>query len=157
MLIESLLPMKGPTMSIRRTLAVTTSALLALGLSAAPAMADSTSPNPATTVTVDGDQVTITADLATVQALCDRADRVLTRLDAATTRLTADATTWGSLAWVQAQRDRARAAGRQVQADRWQLVHDRRERRLPYLQHAAEDLGTAYEIMCTGLPVQGQS
>jgi hypothetical protein len=144
-------------MSTRRTLTVTASALLAVGLSAAPAMADSAEPNPATTVTVDGNQVTITTDLATVQNLCDRADRAMTRLDLATTRLTADATTQGSLAWVRVQRDQARAAGRPAAADRWQLALDRRERRLPRLQEAAENLGTAYESVCTALPTPGQS
>jgi hypothetical protein len=143
--------MKGPTMSIRRTPAVIVSTLLAVGLTAGPASADSTSPTPATTVSVDGDRVTITTDLATVQSLCTRADHAMKRLDTATTRLAGDADVPGSIAWARTMRNEAEAAGRQVQADRWQLVIDRRERRLPEMRRANDTLHGSFAAVCVPL------
>ena len=123
----------------------------------APAWADSTpSPSPSshTQVNVNGDQVTITRtlSLAEVQQACARAAKAQQRLPPLQSTITGSASTKGSIAWLQAKEQAARATGHTVQADRIATRVDRRTTREAEIVKRLAALSPHQSNVCSQIP-----
>lgn len=137
--------------AVTTTAAATTAALLAVAAAfAAPASA-AAAPSDGPTVTVDGATTTITVDTARLQGLCDRVPEAVERLDALRTRIHADAGTAGSAAWLHAQADTARGAGRGAAANRMDNRAELRAGRVANLEQAADRLRLLDSSVCSQL------
>ena len=139
----------------RRTAAVAATTLLVTALGAGAAWA-SDDPTPKVSTSVDGDQVTITTDLATARAACAKVDAAEDRLTKLAARIQGDASTAGSVAYLQA---RARHAADEGHDDLANTLNARATRRGGYvddLQRAVDRLAKADTAVCDALPEADQ-
>ena len=116
----------------RRVAGVATASAVTLGLlltGTGTALAD----DPGTTAAQG--PITLSPEQATY-VCTKRIPAILSRVDRVTTRVTADASTRGSTAWLQARHDKAKAAGRTEEADRIQKRIDGRPAKLDRLADA---------------------
>lgn len=132
------------------SVAVAATLLTALAAPAWAAASDDPQDDGAT-VTVSGDTTTITVDTARLEELCGRVPQAIRRLDGLVTRIAADEGTRGSSAWLHAEADEARTAGREAAADRLDARAELRQSRVATLQAAADRLRQAEETVCSQL------
>lgn len=141
--------------TMRRTAAVTATTLLVTALGAGAAWA-ADDPTPKVSTSVDGDQVTVTTDLATAQAACAKVDAAESRLTALVARIQGDASTTGSVAYLQARAQRAAGEGHDDLSKTLNARATRRAGWVDDLQRAIDRLAKADAAVCDALPKAGQ-
>ena len=127
------------------TLAVTTA--LAGALLAGPSSAASASASPSPT---PSGTTTITVDTAALNRLCDdRLPQLLGRAQDRLARIQGDSSTTGSAAWIEAQADRAAAAGQDDRAERLRDRADRRRGHVDELTAAISRIAQVQDTICS--------